>query len=165
MLRVAAPWVKTALYADDVYAIPGQRWVTVGGTRQYGDWMAEVSPHDSARIWSRATATFPTLAGAKLLEEVVGLRPHRYTPRYTPPQLRSPPAAVCCQGGGRGGVQQAHRGTQLRTLRLRRPFLPRHQQRRGCTRQADFRKIIIMLLKFGYESIIFFISFAPLLYI
>ena len=162
---MAAPWVKTALYADDVYAIPGQRWVTVGGTRQYGDWMAEVSPHDSARIWSRATATFPTLAGAKLLEEVVGLRPHRYTPRYARPQLRSPPPAVCCQGGGRGRVQQAHRGPQLRTLRLRRPFLPRHQQLRGCTRQSDFRKIIIMLLKFGYESIIFFISFAPLLYI
>ena len=162
---MAAPWVKTALYADDVYAIPGQRWVTVGGTRQYGDWMAEVSPHDSARIWSRATATFPTLAGAKLLEEVVGLRPHRYTPRYARPQLWSPPPAVCCQGGGRGCVQQPHRRPQLRTLRLRRPFLPRHQQHRGCTRQADFRKIIIMLLKFGYESIIFFISFAPLLYI
>ena len=157
--------MKTALYADDVYAIPGQRWVTVGGTRQYGDWMAEVSPHDSARIWSRATATFPTLAGAKLLEEVVGLRPHRYTPRYARPQLWSPPPAVCCQGGGRGCVQQPHRRPQLRTLRLRRPFLPWHQQHRGCTRQADFRKIIIMLLKFGYESIIFFISFAPLLYI
>lgn len=76
-----APWIKTALYADDVYVIPGQRWVTVGGTRQMNDWMTEVSPHDSARIWSRACQTFPTLSGAKILEEVVGLRPHRYQPR------------------------------------------------------------------------------------
>ena len=57
------------------------RWVTVGGTRQYNDWMTEVSPHDSARIWSRAAATFPTIAGAKVLEERVGLRPHRHTVR------------------------------------------------------------------------------------
>ena len=81
VLRVEAPWVKTALYADDVYIIPGQRWVTVGGTRQYNDWMTEVSPHDSARIWARACATFPTIAGAKVLDEVVGLRPHRHTTR------------------------------------------------------------------------------------
>ena len=68
VLRVEAPCIKTVLYADDVYLIPGsqrkekyygilcilifikgQRWVTVGGTRQYNDWMTEVSPHDSAR--------------------------------------------------------------------------------------------------------------------
>ena len=41
VLRVKAPWVKTALYADDVYVIPGQKWVTVGGTRQYNDWMVK----------------------------------------------------------------------------------------------------------------------------
>ena len=81
VLRVEAPWIKTALYADDVYIIPGQKWVTVGGTRQYNDWMTEVSPHDSARIWARAAATFPTIAGAKVLEEKVGLRPHRHTVR------------------------------------------------------------------------------------
>ena len=76
-----APWIKTALYADDVYIIPGQKWVTVGGTRQYNDWMTDVSPHDSARIWSRACQTFPSIAGAEVLEEVVGLRPHRFMPR------------------------------------------------------------------------------------
>ena len=37
--RVRAPWVRTALYAEpDTYIIPGHDWVTVGGTRQYGDW-------------------------------------------------------------------------------------------------------------------------------
>ena len=81
VLRVSAPWIKTALYADDVYIIPGQKFVTVGGTRQYNDWMTEVSPHDSERIWTRATHTFPVLARAKVLEEVVGLRPHRDQPR------------------------------------------------------------------------------------
>jgi len=81
VLRLSAPWIKTALYADDVYVIPGQKWVTVGGTRQYNDWMTEVSPHDSARIWSRAIEAFPNLAGAEVQEEVVGLRPHRYMPR------------------------------------------------------------------------------------
>ena len=81
VLRVEAPWIKTALYADDVYIIPGQKFVTVGGTRQYNDWMTEVSPHDSERIWSRATQTFPVLGRANILEEVVGLRPHRAQPR------------------------------------------------------------------------------------
>jgi len=81
VLQVEAPWVKVALYCDDVYVIPGQHYVTVGGTRQYNDWMTEVSPHDSARIWSRATEAFPNLSGAKLLQEKVGLRPHRPTAR------------------------------------------------------------------------------------
>jgi hypothetical protein len=42
VLRVSAPWVKTAMYADDVHVIPGQKWVTVGGTRQYNDWMVRL---------------------------------------------------------------------------------------------------------------------------
>ena len=50
-------------------------------SRQYNDWMREVSPHDSERIWSRACETFPSIARAKILEEVVGLRPHRFQPR------------------------------------------------------------------------------------
>jgi len=88
VLRVSAPWIRTALYHDDVYIIPGQDWVTVGGTRQYNDWMTEVSPHDSARIWSRAVAVFPQLAGAEVVEEVVGLRPHRYMPRVEAEYLK-----------------------------------------------------------------------------
>ena len=40
--------------------------------------MQEVSPHDSERIWSRACQTFPNISRAKILEEVVGLRPHRH---------------------------------------------------------------------------------------
>jgi len=75
--QVEAPWVKMALYCDDIYIIPGQHYVTVGGTRQYNDWMTEVSPHDSARIWSRAVSLFPNLSQAKILSEKVGLRPHR----------------------------------------------------------------------------------------
>ena len=39
--------------------------------------MTEVSPHDTERIWSRACQTFPSISRAKILEEVVGLRPHR----------------------------------------------------------------------------------------
>jgi len=81
VLQVEAPWIKTCLYADDVYIIPGQRYVTVGGLRQYNEWMTEEEPHDSARIWSRALRTFPTLAGAKILGAKVGLRPHRKCPR------------------------------------------------------------------------------------
>ena len=40
-----------------------------------------MSPHDSAKLWSRALQAFPNLAGAVILDEVVGLRPHRHTPR------------------------------------------------------------------------------------
>ena len=61
VLQVSAPWIKCALYCDDIYVIPGQvaasskpwhshniyldltaclqTYVTVGGTRQYNDWM------------------------------------------------------------------------------------------------------------------------------
>ena len=38
-------------------------------------------PHDSARLWSRAVEAFPVLTGAEVLDEVVGLRPHRHVPR------------------------------------------------------------------------------------
>jgi len=81
VLQVSAPWVKTGLYADDVYILPGQNYVTIGSTRQYNDWMSEESPHDSARIWSRAVSTFPCISGAKLLDTKVGLRPYRPQPR------------------------------------------------------------------------------------
>jgi len=78
---VSAPWIKTAFYADDVYLIPGQKWVTVGVTRQINNWRTEVSTDDSVRIWSKAVQAFPNIADAEVLGAVVGLRPHRHTPR------------------------------------------------------------------------------------
>ena len=42
----------------------------------------EVSTDDSVRIWSKAVQAFPNIADAEVLGEVVGLRPHRHTPRY-----------------------------------------------------------------------------------
>lgn len=81
VIRVRAPWIKTCFFADDTYVIPGQNWVTVGGTLQYNDWMTEPEPNDSARIWSRAVAAFPCLAEAEIIGDMVGLRPHRNHPR------------------------------------------------------------------------------------
>jgi len=81
VLRVRAPWIKTALYADDVYVIPGQSFVCVGSIRQYGSWNKEADPLDSMAIWSRAVAVFPCLEQATILDAVAGLRPHRSSPR------------------------------------------------------------------------------------
>eukprot|EP00088_Acartia_fossae_P028032 TRINITY_DN28809_c0_g1_i2.p1 TRINITY_DN28809_c0_g1~~TRINITY_DN28809_c0_g1_i2.p1 ORF type:complete len:337 (+),score=49.15 TRINITY_DN28809_c0_g1_i2:44-1054(+) len=81
VLKVEAPWIKTAMYADDVYIIPGQKYITIGGTRQYNDWHTDPEPHDTARIWDRACATFPCISKAKIVDVKVGLRPHRRHPR------------------------------------------------------------------------------------
>jgi len=119
---VEAPWIKTALYADDVYVIPGQKWVTVGGTRQYNDWMTEVSPHDSARIWSRAIQTFPCLESAKILDEVVGLRPHRGQPRVEQEVLTNGLAVVHNYGHCGYGVLSSP-GTSQQAVRMVRNFI------------------------------------------
>uniref|UniRef100_A0A182KB56 FAD dependent oxidoreductase domain-containing protein n=1 Tax=Anopheles christyi TaxID=43041 RepID=A0A182KB56_9DIPT len=78
VIKVRATWVKTAFYADfDTYVIPGFEGVTLGGCRNFDSYNTEVSRYDSAAIRERCESLLPSLKGAKVLRESVGLRPHR----------------------------------------------------------------------------------------
>jgi len=81
VLRVEAPWIKTALYADDIYIIPGLNYVTIGGVRQHNNWTDEIEPYDEKKLWSKAKELFPVISKAKKKGSFVGLRPHRSFPR------------------------------------------------------------------------------------
>lgn len=73
-----APWIKTAFYGDyDTYIIPGFESVTLGGTRQYDSYNLKPCKYDSAAILDRANTLLPSLIGAEVVREAVGLRPHR----------------------------------------------------------------------------------------
>ncbi|XP_063244542.1 D-aspartate oxidase isoform X2 [Bacillus rossius redtenbacheri] len=91
VLKVQAPWMKMALYAEnDTYIIPSSSSVTVGGCRQYDSYDLSVSPHDSAAIKERAYRLLPALRSAPVDREWVGLRPHRSVVRVEPEVCRSP---------------------------------------------------------------------------
>lgn len=78
ILKVEAPWLKMAYYADyDTYIVPGFNSVTCGGCRNFESWDMNVSPHDTAAIKERCEALVPGLKKAPLKEIRVGLRPHR----------------------------------------------------------------------------------------
>uniref|UniRef100_A0A182QAF0 FAD dependent oxidoreductase domain-containing protein n=1 Tax=Anopheles farauti TaxID=69004 RepID=A0A182QAF0_9DIPT len=78
VIKVRAPWVKMAFYADfDTYIIPGFQGVTLGGCRNFDSYNTEASRHDSAAIRERCEALLPSLKGAPVVRESVGLRPHR----------------------------------------------------------------------------------------
>lgn len=85
VIKVKAPWVKTAFYADyDTYIIPGFQGVTLGGCRNFDSYNTEVCRHDSAAIRERCEALLPSLKGAPVIREAVGLRPHRDPVRVEP---------------------------------------------------------------------------------
>ncbi|XP_065082190.1 D-aspartate oxidase [Ochlerotatus camptorhynchus] len=85
VIKVKAPWVKTAFYADyDTYIIPGIQGVTLGGCRNYDSYNEEVCRHDTAAIRERCEALLPSLKGAPVIREAVGLRPHRDPVRVEP---------------------------------------------------------------------------------
>ncbi|XP_075556792.1 D-aspartate oxidase-like isoform X4 [Dermacentor variabilis] len=77
VIKVLAPWVTQFYYANGCYILPGTEYVTLGGTKQLGDWNMEVSQHDRDYIWNTCTAVLPSLKDAKVIEDWVGLRPFR----------------------------------------------------------------------------------------
>lgn len=83
VIKVHAPWLKTAFYADsDTYIIPGfDGMATLGGTRQYESWNEKVDRFDSMAIRERCFSLVPSLVDAPTVREAVGLRPHRSTVR------------------------------------------------------------------------------------
>lgn len=83
IIKVKAPWLKTAFYGDfDTYIIPGFNGVvTLGGTRQYDSYNLNLDKYDSLSIRERCEKLVPSLANAPVVREAVGLRPHRDTVR------------------------------------------------------------------------------------
>lgn len=79
VIKVHAPWIKMAFYADyDTYIFPGfNGLVTLGGCRQYESYNLAVNKYDTMDIQERCTKLVPSLREAKVVREAVGLRPHR----------------------------------------------------------------------------------------
>lgn len=79
ILKVNAPWLKNFIRDGDgkTYIFPGMSYVTIGGTRQVGDWRMEVDKEDSEGILERCGRLEPSLRAAQVTEEWVGLRPGR----------------------------------------------------------------------------------------
>ncbi|XP_075168072.1 D-amino acid oxidase 1 [Haematobia irritans] len=78
ILKVRAPWIKTAFYGDyDTYIVPGFDTVTLGGCRQFDSYNMEVCKYDSMAIKERCYNMLPSLKKAEVVREMVGLRPHR----------------------------------------------------------------------------------------
>ncbi|XP_018559224.1 LOW QUALITY PROTEIN: D-aspartate oxidase [Lates calcarifer] len=83
VLKVVAPWLQHFIRDGDgkTYIYPGIHSVTVGGTRQEGDWRLQVDEGDTESILERCIRLEPSLREAKVLSKWVGLRPSRRNPR------------------------------------------------------------------------------------
>uniref|UniRef100_A0A2K6EHE9 D-aspartate oxidase n=1 Tax=Propithecus coquereli TaxID=379532 RepID=A0A2K6EHE9_PROCO len=122
VLKVQAPWVKHFIRDGSglTYIYPGVSHVTLGGTRQKGDWNLSPDAEISRDIFSRCCALEPSLRGACDIKEKVGLRPSRPGVRLQKELLardgqRLP--VVHHYGHGAGGFS-VHWGTALEAARL-----------------------------------------------
>ncbi len=81
------------------YVIPRSRDIVLGGTKAVGEWDRTREPGTAADILRRATALVPALAGARVLQHKVGLRPSR-------PEIRLERVGdvIHCYGHGGAGV-------------------------------------------------------------
>nr|XP_055099511.1 D-aspartate oxidase isoform X2 [Symphalangus syndactylus] len=122
VLQVQAPWVEHFIRDGSglTYIYPGTFHVTLGGTRQKGDWNLSPDAENSRKILSRCCALEPSLHGACNIREKVGLRPYRPAVRLQTELLvrdgqRLP--VVHHYGHGSGGIS-VHWGTALEAARL-----------------------------------------------
>uniref|UniRef100_A0A668AAG5 D-aspartate oxidase n=1 Tax=Myripristis murdjan TaxID=586833 RepID=A0A668AAG5_9TELE len=127
ILKVQAPWLKHFIRDGDgkTYIYPGIHSVTIGGTRQEGDWRLDVDEGDTRSIIERCSRLEPSLSKAKVLSTWVGLRPGRRNVRVEREEVllqgRRVPV-VHNYGHGGGGVTISW-GTALDALGLVRHLL------------------------------------------
>ncbi|XP_043229827.1 D-aspartate oxidase-like [Amphibalanus amphitrite] len=106
--KVKAPWIKTFLYCgEDTYVIPGVDHVTLGGSRRFAATSLDIDKYESKAIWERCTRYVPSLRRAQIVEEWVGLRPHRDPVRIEKERLDTGLTVVHCYGHGGYGVMTA----------------------------------------------------------
>lgn len=78
LVLVDAPWQKEFFFAhDNIYLVPHDNKLIVGGLRDKGDYSMSADPHVTQRIRSRAEELFPRLKEADTIGVWVGLRPGR----------------------------------------------------------------------------------------
>ncbi|XP_063040307.1 D-aspartate oxidase isoform X2 [Engraulis encrasicolus] len=134
ILKFHAPWVKNFIRDGDglTYIYPGVNSLTLGGTRQAGNWSLEVSAADREGILERCFRLDPSLRSGQVVGEWVGLRPSRENPRLEVEQLRTAGGrevpVVHNYGHGGWGVTLAW-GAALDALGLVRQALYRHPPR------------------------------------
>lgn len=127
VIKVRAPWIKTAFYGDyDTYIVPGFDTVTLGGCRQLESFNMNVCKYDSMAIKERCYNMLPSLKTAKIERELVGLRPHRAVVRVESEVIRGPNGrsvkVVHNYGHGGYGVTTAP-GTAKYAVKLARDLL------------------------------------------
>ncbi|WP_231263334.1 FAD-dependent oxidoreductase [Nocardioides alpinus] len=81
------------------YVVPRSRDVVLGGTADEGEWSRTPDPGTAASILERAAVIEPRLAGARILQHKVGLRPGRPAVR-----LERADDVIHCYGHGGCGV-------------------------------------------------------------
>ena len=81
------------------YVIPRSSDIVLGGTEDAGEWARSPDLDIAADIRRRATALVPALAGARVLQHKVGLRPARPAIR-----LERVDDVIHCYGHGGAGV-------------------------------------------------------------
>lgn len=89
-----------------LYVVPREHDVVVGGTAEEGQWDTDPDPATAHRLLARAATLVPALAGARVLNHRVGLRPARATVRLEtcPHPGGAPGGVVHCYGHGGAGV-------------------------------------------------------------
>lgn len=130
IIKVRAPWIRTAFYADlDTYILPGfDGIITLGGTRQYESCNMNVDKYDSLAIRERCDALLPSLKNAPVIREAVGLRPHRSVVRVESEIIEDMDGnslkCVHNYGHGGSGVTSAP-GTAIYAVELAKQMLGR----------------------------------------
>lgn len=89
------------------YVIPRRQEVIVGGTAQKNDWNLTADPATASDILVKGTQLAPALAGADVLEHLVGLRPGRATVRLEVEQLDNGGTIIHNYGHGGAGFTLA----------------------------------------------------------
>jgi D-amino-acid oxidase len=129
IVRVRNPGLERFVLDEDnpegvTYVIPRSRDCILGGTAEEGEWDTEPVPETAAAILRRCAELEPRLAGAKVLEHKVGLRPGRPEIRLEIEDVAQSPPRVHNYGHGGSGVTLSW-GCAEETLRLVRQMLDR----------------------------------------
>ncbi|XP_069112493.1 D-aspartate oxidase-like [Argopecten irradians] len=91
LIRVKAPWIKQWVYTDDdTYFITSGEYLVLGGMKQVNNFSLQFDQKDRAGILDRCYKLWPSIQGAKIVDEWVGLRPTRYPLRLEQETLSLP---------------------------------------------------------------------------
>ncbi|WP_331449271.1 FAD-dependent oxidoreductase [Streptomyces prasinus] len=99
--------VSTAADGTTAYVFPQPGRLVLGGTAQEDDWSPEPDPAQAEAIVRRCAALLPRIAGARILEHRVGLRPARDAVRIEGEPLPGGRRLVHNYGHGGAGVTVA----------------------------------------------------------